>query len=107
MTAAKGTIVSKIGAEGYQAIGIFPGKAKGFTSSVGITFKISDGDQKDSRAASAVAVALLKAFGVLAREQEEALKPYSRLVVRNWHGTEVGEVRPSRELLELLGSIAA
>lgn len=104
MFASKGAFISKLGAEGYRAIGVMPGKASGFNTSLGITIKISDGDMS-YRAASVVAMALLKALKVLNNEQTSALKRFDQRAITNWRGKEVGEIRPSAELVSAVESL--
>ena len=103
MTVGKGAFISKVGAEGYRAIGIIPGNAAGIDSSLGITLKISDGDPV-LRASSIVAMAVLKALIVLDNEQIAMLKTYDRRPVFNWRGKEVGEIRPTPELMQALAA---
>jgi L-asparaginase II len=104
MTAGKGTFISKVGAEGYRAIGIMPGKAAGVETSLGVTLKISDGDPV-MRASSIVAMAVLKALNVLDHDQIAVLKSYDRRPVFNWRGKEVGEIRPTSELVQALAAL--
>lgn len=106
MAIGKGDFVSKVGAEGYRALGILPGKAKGIDSSLGITMKISDGDP-NLRAGAIVAMAVLKALKVLDEEQSLALKAYDRRPVGNWRGKEIGEIRPTPELMQALAAFGS
>jgi L-asparaginase II len=106
MTVGGGALVTKIGAEGFQGTGVFPGRAKGFATSLGITIKISDGDLM-VRAACVVALEVLKALRVLDDEQLCSLADYTRRPVKNWNGWTVGEIRPSAELMEALKSTFA
>ena len=104
MAVGKGAFVSKVGAEGYRALGILPGKASGSEKSIGITMKISDGDP-NLRAGAIVAVAVLRALKVLNGEQCTSLKAYDRRPVFNWRGKEVGEIRPTSELMQALAAL--
>lgn len=104
MAAGKGAFISKVGAEGYRALGIFQGKAAGFDSSIGITMKISDGDPI-LRAGALIAMNVLKVFGVLDDGQRAALKAYDRRPFFNWRGKEVGEIRPTPELIRSLAAL--
>lgn len=101
MEAGKGSFVTKIGAEGYWGIGVMPGKAKGFDSTLGITCKIIDGDLTH-RATGVIALAFLEILGVLDKSQVEALQSYKERAVTNWQEREVGEIRLSGELREAL-----
>lgn len=101
MFAGKGAFISKLGAEGYRGIGILPGRAHGIEGGLGLTIKVSDGDAT-YRATAVIAVAVLKALGVLDDSQIDALKRYNRRPVTNWRGKEIGEIRPSHELTEAL-----
>lgn len=104
MAVGKGAFISKVGAEGYRALGILPGKAKGMDTSLGITMKISDGDP-NLRAGAVAAMAILKALNVLDDEQSAALKIYDRRPVPNWRGKEIGEIRPTSELMQALTAL--
>jgi L-asparaginase II len=105
MSAGKGAFISKLGAEGYRGIGILPGKASGFESGLGLTIKISDGDAT-TRATPVIAMAVLKALGVLDETQSESLKNYDRHPITNWRGKEIGEIRPTRILTDTLAEVA-
>jgi L-asparaginase II len=104
MAAGKGAFISKVGAEGYRALGILPGKVPGIDSSIGITMKISDGDP-NLRAGALIAMNVLKVFGVLDETQRLTLKAYDRRPVQNWRGKEVGEIRPTPELVQILAAL--
>ena len=101
MTAGRGSLVSKVGAEGFYGIGVQPGKVPGTGTSLGIAVKISDGDLT-WRAGCVVAVEILKHLGVLSKEQVAEVKEYYRRPVYNWRNMEVGEIRPSEELVAAL-----
>lgn len=101
MAAACGSLVSKVGAEGFYGIGVQPGKVPGTETSLGIAVKIGDGDLT-WRAGCVVVVEILKHLGVLSKEQVAELKAYYRGPVYNWRNMEVGEIRPSEELVAAL-----
>jgi len=101
MQAGEGSFITKIGAEGYRGIGILPGKAAGFSSAVGICYKIIDGD-KTLRANSVIAMVLLETFGLLDDEKKEKLKKFGRQPITNRQDKTVGEIRPSCELMRIL-----
>jgi len=105
MKTAKGKIIAKIGAEGYQGIGVMPGASKFFKGSIGITSKISDGDLS-RRASSIVSLALLKKLGVFSDQELTELKKYYIRPINNWRGTTIGEIRPTTELLQALDNIS-
>ena len=105
MAVGKGSFISKVGAEGYRALGILPGQAKKSSTSIGITMKISDGDPS-LRAGAIIAMNVLKAFEVLDGAQCALLKDYDRRPVANWRGKEVGEIRPTPELIQALAAIS-
>jgi L-asparaginase II len=104
MANGNGAFVSKVGAEGYRALGILPGKSRGSSTSIGITMKISDGDP-NLRAGAIIAMNVLKALEVLDDAQCVALKAYDRRPVFNWRGKEVGEIRPTPELIKALAAL--
>ena len=98
MTATAGKIVSKGGAEGYQAIGIRPGVLGPDTPGVGITLKIADGDLKD-RARPAVTLAILQQLGVLTPAEAESLAEWGpNFPIYNWRKILVGEAKTVFEL---------
>jgi L-asparaginase II len=92
MEAGQGRILTKGGAEGYQAIGLLPDVLSPGSPGVGITIKISDGDLT-GRAAASVATAVLSQLGVLNANQLKTLARYNTRPVHNWRGFEVGEIR--------------
>ena len=71
MSAGKGKLVSKAGAEAYQAVGIYPDVIEPGSPALGIVMKIADGDQ-GKRARRAVMIEILRQLNVLSpRELEE------------------------------------
>jgi L-asparaginase II len=88
MKAAKGRLVSKVGAEGVYTVGVLPSKEwpRGF----GLAVKIEDGD--DHRARPTVVIESLRQLGILADESLEAVARYAFFPVRNRRGDVVGEV---------------
>jgi L-asparaginase II len=95
MQAAKGRIVVKGGAEGYQGIGVMPGAMGEGSPSLGIAIKISDGDGRD-RARPAVALETLRQLGALSEEELAELSDYGpKKDVLNWRKIVVGEMRPT------------
>lgn len=101
MDAARGKVVSKGGAEGYQIMGVMPGVINEGSPGLGIAIKVSDGDAH-GRARAYVSLLLLKALGVLDEEAMEQMKFQEKRVVKNWRGIVVGELRPafSRDILD-------
>jgi len=80
MGAAPGKIVSKLGAEGVQGVGV-PGRG------IGIALKVEDGS---ARPRLPVTVALLRAAGILTDAEAAAVGPPAALPLRNHRGIEVG-----------------
>lgn len=91
MRAAKGRIVSKIGAEGVWLCGVLP--CEKWRAGLGIAFKIEDGD--DKRARAAISVEVLRQIGILSAED---LQAYSPLPIKNRRGDIVGKVKVSFNL---------
>jgi len=104
MKTAKGKIITKIGSEGYQGIGIMPGASKFFKGSIGITSKISDGDLA-LRAGSIVSLAILKRLKVFSDQELTELKEYNTRPIKNWRGTDIGEIRLTAEFSQALDNI--
>jgi L-asparaginase II len=81
MRAGRGDWVTKVGADGVQAIA---SRSRGQA----IAIKIGDGSKPALFAAS---VAALDQLGWLDAQQREELKPWRAEVIANWRGTPVGE----------------
>ena len=85
MRAARGKIVSKIGAEGVWLCGVLPSEK--WQTGLGIAMKIEDGD--DKRARAVVSIEVLRKLEVL---EVNDLKEFSPLAVKNRRGDVVGKV---------------
>jgi len=85
MQAGRGDWITKIGAEGVQAIGV---RSHG----LGIAIKVADGQKRGLYPAI---VAVLDALGLLDAEGREALAALGRRTVRNYRGLVTGEVEPA------------
>jgi L-asparaginase II len=94
MRAARGRVVSKVGAEGVYTAGIVP--CKEWPNGFGIAIKIEDGD--DKRARPTVVIEALRQLGVLRDESLEAVARYAFFPVTNRRGDVVGEIRASFSL---------
>jgi len=94
MTLGRGNILSKGGAEGYQALALLPGALGKDSPALGICIKISDGDQgSGSRARTLVAVELLRRLGALDAPQLAGLAAFTPRLLYNWRHLEIGEIR--------------
>jgi L-asparaginase II len=91
MRAARGRVVSKVGAEGVYTAGIIP--CKEWPKGLGLALKIEDGD--DKRARPTVVIECLRQLGVLRDESLEALARYAFFPVTNRRGDVVGEIGAS------------
>ena len=89
MLAAKGGIISKVGAEGVQLLGVKPNER--YPKGLGVAIKIEDGDIR--RARDPVAIETLRQLGLLDDSQLAALARYARSTIFNYRKIEVGEVR--------------
>jgi L-asparaginase II len=94
MRAAKGRLVSKVGAEGVYTVGVLP--CEDWPRGLGLALKIEDGD--DHRARPTVVIESLRQLGILADESLEAVARYAFFPVRNRRGDVVGEVTPEFKL---------
>jgi L-asparaginase II len=94
MRAAKGRLISKVGAEGVYTVGVLP--CKEWPRGLGLALKIEDGD--DHRARPTVVIESLRQLGVLKGVSLEAVSRYAFFPVRNRRQEVVGEVRASFEL---------
>jgi L-asparaginase II len=93
MQAGNGKFVSKMGAEGYQLIGLMPGVLEGSSTGVGIAYKIADGDGFD-RAGSLVGVEILRQLGVLTDDMAASLAGFDRPPILNQRKIVVGMLQP-------------
>jgi L-asparaginase II len=93
MQVTGGKIVSKGGAEGYQAVALAPGLLGKGQPGVGIVLKISDGDATN-RARPLVTVEILRQMGALTEDQVASLAMYRPRPIYNWRKLEVGLIRP-------------
>ncbi|NMB55895.1 MAG: asparaginase [Leptolinea sp.] len=90
MTALKGRMLTKAGAEGYQVFGI---PAQGAQAGIGIALKISDGDLND-RARDLMGVEILRQMGLISADDMAALSTVFTKKLTNWRKIEIGEIRP-------------
>jgi len=97
MRAAKGRLISKVGAEGVYTVGVLP--CDDWPTGLGLALKIEDGD--DHRARPTVVIEALRQLGVLKGEAVDAVARFARFPVKNRRGDIVGEVRPDFELSRL------
>ena len=94
METARGALISKGGAEGYQGIGLLPGGVGETSPGIGIAIKVSDGDPGGSVRA-ALALGLLKSLGALDESQMDALADFGPgKTLKNYRGIEVGAGGP-------------
>lgn len=94
MEASAGRIISKGGAEGYQAMGLLPDSLRPGSPGLGIAFKVSDGDLR-SRARPAIALEILNQLGALSTSALEQLAEFGpSLPINNWQKSQVGLTRP-------------
>lgn len=98
MEVAKGKLIAKGGAEGYQGVGILPGVLAPDSPGIGIALKIGDGDAR-GRARPAVTLEILRQLGVIDSKELESLSDFgSRFPITNWRNIVVGEGRPCFQL---------
>ena len=100
MQAADGNILSKGGAEGYQALGISSANWPG-DGAAGIVLKVQDGDGS-KRARSVVCMALLRVLNLITPEAQERLARFDQRALNNFRQIEVGQIRMARESLDRL-----
>lgn len=94
MQAAPGRIISKVGAEGVYLAGVLPNES--WKTGLAIAFKIEDGD--DQRARAVVAIELLRQLGILDQSNDENLREYSPIILKNRRGDSVGKITPAFDL---------
>jgi L-asparaginase II len=88
MRAGGGDWVTKIGAEGVQAVGV---RSKGW----GIALKVVDGNARGLHPAT---VAVLDQLGLLDAARRAALESWRRPAIRNYRGLTTGRVEPVVDL---------
>jgi L-asparaginase II len=94
MCVGKGSILSKGGAEGYQALALKPGACGVGSPAYGITIKITDGDQSSpERARPVAAIQVLRQLGALDEEQVAELSNFAARSIHNWRKLPVGDIR--------------
>jgi L-asparaginase II len=82
-------VISKIGAEGVQLLGVKPNRR--YPKGLGVAIKIEDGDVR--RARDPVVIETLRQLGLLNADQLAELSRYARSTVFNHRQVEVGAVR--------------
>ncbi|MBK9313586.1 MAG: asparaginase [Acidobacteria bacterium] len=95
MRVTRGGLISKVGAEGVQLLGVMPNDQ--YPDGLGIAIKIEDGDIR--RARDPVVIETLRQLGVLNEDQLEALSGFTKSKLFNHRGIEVGEIRTCFTLL--------
>jgi L-asparaginase II len=99
MTLTRGRMVSKGGAEAYQAIGLMPGAIGPGSPAMGIALKIADGDNRQMVRA-AVSLEVLRQLGALDEAELAALNEFGPCLPRhNWRKIEIGFTRPVFHLI--------
>jgi L-asparaginase II len=92
MQACQGKVLSKGGAEGYQAFGLPAGARGPGSPACGVAIKISDGD-RSGRAVAAVGLEALSQLGIAPDELKRLQDLASPRAVENNRGLLVGEMR--------------
>jgi L-asparaginase II len=108
MQTSRKRILSKAGAEGYQALGLLPGALRPGSPALGIAIKISDGDLAGhsrphgdpfAHARPAVALEVLRQLEALDASELNMLAQYGpTFTIQNWRELEVGQGRPCFQL---------
>ncbi len=107
MKVGDGRIITKRGAEGFQAIGLLPGAIHATSPGIGIAFKVTDGDasrmndqlESAARVRPAVTLEILRQLGALNEGQLKALSAFGpNIILRNHRGLVTGESRPVFQL---------
>lgn len=93
-------LLSKGGAEGYQAIGVPSGEGP-LGKAFGITLKVHDGDL-GKRALAVVTLAVLGSLGLLTAGEREQLASFDTRPMKNFRELTVGEIRLSEDSTDRL-----
>ncbi len=109
MRTLAGRLVAKVGAEGFQGIGLLPGALYPGSPALGVAYKIADGDLKShthpvgdahGQARPAIAIEILRQLGALQSADLAALQEYGpAFPIYNWRGLPTGEGRPAFKLV--------
>lgn len=94
MQIATGQVISKVGAEGVQLLGVLP--CERYPHGLGIAIKVEDGDIK--RARDPIVIETLRQLGVLNDTQLAQLASYTQTTIYNHRKLAVGEVRTCFQL---------
>jgi len=94
MQIAAGQLISKVGAEGVQLLGVLP--CERYPQGLGIAIKVEDGDIK--RARDPIVIETLRQLGVLNATQLAQLASYTQTTICNHRKLAVGEVRTCFQL---------
>ncbi len=94
MRAAKGGLVSKVGAEGVYTAGALP--CERWPRGLGLALKIEDGE--DRRGRPPAVIESLRQLDILEGEMLKAVAPYAKFAVKNHRGDKVGEIKARFEL---------
>lgn len=101
MQVTSAQVLSKGGAEGFQAIGIPPNSFGSGSPTLGIALKVLDGDL-GSRPRSVATIAVLEALGVLPAEERQRLKQFDARPILNQSGLRVGEISSPEAVRDVL-----
>lgn len=105
MKIAKGNIVTKRGAEGYQIIGVMPGVVH--ERGVGVAFKVEDGDKSlmgndlktQTRVRPPATLEILRQLGALSEAQMKSLSMFGpEKILKNYAGLVTGKMHPVFDL---------
>lgn len=105
MKIAKGKIVTKRGAEGYQIIGVMPGVVH--ERGVGVAFKVEDGDKSlmgndlktQTRVRPPATLEILRQLGALSEAQMKSLSMFGpEKILKNYAGLVTGKMHPVFDL---------
>lgn len=88
MQAGRGNIISKLGAEGFQIVGI-----KKDNKSFGLALKITDGDPTH-RAAFLSTIHILSKLNLITNEERKLMSEFDTRIKFNLRNIEIGEIRP-------------
>jgi len=89
MRVSQGRLISKVGAEGIQLLGVLP--CDTYPAGLGVAIKIEDGDSR--RARDPVVIEVLRQLDLLNESQLEKLAQYTHVNIVNHRKLVVGKVR--------------
>jgi len=92
MRVGGGKLIAKMGAEGFQSVGVFPGVSHLSSRGIGVAVKVEDGDLRGETAAL-IALEALRQMDAISSQELDELKPFTSRPIYNWRKMEIGRIK--------------